>query len=144
MAEWPRANTTIVVVLNVKDIQEIRNDAIWRFESLLPNLPTVETELWWCARHHLIRNSMPCGGCQQPCNLIRYAQEIDGCRWWMSLRKLGCFPNVNLNDNLAQAVPYFHLIYRYTNLFLVIVFLLQELFQQLRRMIGRELSLICF
>ena len=35
MAGGPRANTTIVPVLDVMDIQQIRNDEIWRFETLL-------------------------------------------------------------------------------------------------------------
>lgn len=60
MAGRTTASTTIVPVLDVVDIQQIWNDEIWRFQTFLPHLSTVETVLRWSACHCFIKNSMTC------------------------------------------------------------------------------------
>ena len=71
------------IVPNFNDILNIQAVQLedWNLMRLIPALPDIFTGMQWLAARRLLKNSMDCGICQNPCTLNRYAQGIDGFRW---------------------------------------------------------------
>jgi len=74
----PKNQTKIVD--SILNPQIIRTE-LWRLSSLSQEFIKPLAALQWCAARRLIRNSMPCTGCNQLCTLCTYTQGIDGKRW---------------------------------------------------------------
>ena len=81
MAGRPKVQrTTIVDPAEILDAAYIQNES-WCIASLTLNLNDTDAALVWLARRRLLRNSVICDSCQEPCKLMTYSQGIDGKRW---------------------------------------------------------------
>lgn len=84
----PPATTSIVDANERIRIQDIRNE-IWRFGELYIELNTKDNAIRWCARHRLVKNTMPCTQCNALCTFNRHANSLDGWRWRCQACRVG-------------------------------------------------------
>ena len=80
MAGRPRAPSEIVPPHTIVPMQNRREH--FNLVALLPNIIDTDACLRWLAERRLIRNTLACTGCGQPCRLITHAGCIDGKRWY--------------------------------------------------------------
>ena len=80
----PRGEQELVTANTIINGQDLLNEE-WRLNNLVPLIPHDDPLAYmrWLATGRLIKNSVMCNACRNPCTLNRYAQSInDKHRWW--------------------------------------------------------------
>ena len=80
MADRVRAPVVVVDPAEILELPQML-DEFWNLKTLFMESCNPHEAIVWLARRQLLRNSVECTGCNQPCRLMGYAQELDGRRW---------------------------------------------------------------